>query len=97
MTVSQRTGNLSAATERKSDDEQADIAALGVVFGIVGVFLIVAAVRNNASAAKGLGGPLQELARQPYGHVILGIVAIGLIAYGLFSFTQARYRRLGTA
>jgi hypothetical protein len=76
---------------------RAGYSALGVVFGIVGVFLIIAAVRDNAGAAKGLGGSLQELARQPYGHVILGVVAIGLIAYGLFSFTQARYRRLGTA
>lgn len=71
--------------------------ALGVVFGIVGVFLIIAARRDTAGAAKGLGGALAELARQPYGHVVLGIVAIGLIAYGLFSFVQARYRRLGTA
>lgn len=72
-------------------------AALGVVFGIVGVFLIVAAVRNKASAAKGLGGALHELSQQPYGHVVLGIVALGLIAYGLFSLAQARYRRLGPA
>lgn len=76
---------------------RAGYASLGVVFGIVGVFLIIAAARNNAGAAKGLGGALQELARQPYGHVLLGIVALGLIAYGLFSLTQARYRRLGTA
>lgn len=72
-------------------------AALGVVFGIVGVFLIIAAGRNNAGAAKGLGGALRELAQQPYGHVVLGIVAIGLVAYGLFSLAQARYRRLGAA
>jgi Domain of Unknown Function (DUF1206) len=72
-------------------------AALGVVFSIVGVFLIIAALRNNAGATKGVGGALRELARQPYGHVILGIVAIGLVAYGLFSLAQARYRRLGTA
>jgi Domain of Unknown Function (DUF1206) len=72
-------------------------AALGVVFSIVGVFLIIAAVRNNAGAAKGLGGALRELAQQPYGHVVLGVVAIGLVAYGLFSLAQARYRRLGTA
>lgn len=72
-------------------------AALGVVFGIVGVFLIVAAVRQNAGAAKGLGGALRELAQQPYGHVVLAVVAVGLIAYGLFSFEQARYRRLVAA
>ncbi len=71
--------------------------ALGVVFGIVGVFFIIAALRHNAGAAKGLGGALRELARQPYGHVVLGIVALGLIAYGLFSLAQARYRQFGPA
>lgn len=76
---------------------RAGYTSLGVVFGIVGVFLIVAALRNSAGAAKGLGGALQELARQPYGHVILGVVAVGLVAYGFFSLAQARYRRLGTA
>lgn len=72
-------------------------AALGVVSGIVGVFLIIAAQRHNAGASKGLGGALRELAQQPYGHLLLGIVAIGLIAYGFFSLAQARYRRLVTA
>ena len=59
-------------------------------------FLIIAALRQHAGAAKGLGGALRELAHQPYGHVVLGIVAAGLVAYGLFSLAQARYRRLGT-
>jgi len=76
---------------------RAGYAALGVVFSIVGVFLIIAALRHNAGAAKGLGGALRALAQQPYGQVVLGIVAIGLVAYGLFSLAQARYRRLGTA
>lgn len=76
---------------------RAGYAALGVVFLIVGIFLIVAAVRHNAHAARGLSGALQELARQPYGHLILGVVAVGLVAYGLFSLAQSRYRRLGGA
>src|SRR5579872_7444952 len=58
-------------------------AALGVVFGIIGILLIVAAVQHNASKATGLDGALQELARQSYGLVLLGIVAVGLFAYGL--------------
>ena len=69
-------------------------AALGVVYGIVGIFLIVAAVRNNASQAKGLSGALQVLIHQPFGPVLLAVVALGLIAYGIFSFVEARYRRL---
>lgn len=72
-------------------------ASLGVVFGIVGLFLIIAARRDNAGAAKGLGGALRELAQQPFGHLVLGVVAIGLLAYGLYSFAEARFRRLGTA
>lgn len=70
-------------------------AALGVVFSIIGIFLIVAAFQHNAKQAVGLDGALQELARQPSGLFLLGIVALGLIAYGLYSFVEARYRRLG--
>lgn len=69
-------------------------AALGVVYGIVGIFLIVAAVHNNARQAKGLSGALQVLIHQPFGPVLLAVVALGLIAYGVFSFVEARYRRL---
>lgn len=69
-------------------------AALGVVEAIVGIFLIIAAVRHSASQAKGLSGALQVLIHQPFGPVLLAVVALGLIAYGVFSFVQARYRRM---
>jgi hypothetical protein len=69
-------------------------AALGVVFSIIGIFLIVAAFQHNAAQAKGLDGALKEVAHQPFGQVLLALVALGLIAYGLFSFVEARYRRL---
>jgi hypothetical protein len=72
-------------------------AALGVVFTIIGIFLIVAAFQHNPGAAKGLGGALQTLLQQPFGHVLLLIVALGLIAYGLYSLAEARYRRIGSA
>ena len=70
-------------------------AALGVVFTIIGIFLMVAAFQHNASQAKGLDTALQELAKQPFGQLLLGIVALGLIAYGLYSFVEARYHRIG--
>lgn len=70
-------------------------AALGVVFIIVGFFLIVAAIQHNPSKAEGLDSVLKTLAHQPFGAVLLAIVALGLIAYGVYSFVEARYRRVG--
>ncbi len=72
-------------------------AAMGVVIGIIGIFLIVAAIQHNASEAKGLDGVLPELAHQSFGQVLLGIVALGLFAYGIYSLVEARYRRVGRA
>jgi Domain of Unknown Function (DUF1206) len=74
---------------------RAGYAALGVVISIIGIFLMVAAFQHNASKAKGLDGALQELAHQPFGRVLLGIVALGLFAYGIYSLVEARYRRVG--
>lgn len=70
------------------------IAARGVVFCVIGFFLIQAARQSDASQAQGLGEALQTLAQQPYGGWILGIVALGLVAYGIYMVMQARYRRI---
>jgi hypothetical protein len=70
-------------------------AALGVVFTIIGIFMIVAAVQFNPKQAKGLDTALKELLHLPFGPLLLGIVALGLIAYGVYSFVEARYRRVG--
>ncbi len=70
-------------------------SALGVVASIIGIFLIVAALQHNPGEAKGLSGSLVTLLQQPFGPLLLGIVAVGLIAYGIYSFVEARYRRLG--
>jgi len=73
------------------------LAARGVVFGIIGIFLIVAVWRHNPGEAKGLGGALQEVAQQPYGGWLLLLIACGLIAYGVYSLAAARYRRIRTS
>lgn len=72
-------------------------AALGVVFTIVGFFLVIAAVKHNPGDAKGLDAALSELLQQPFGPWLLAIVALGLLAYGGYSFAEARYRRVGGA
>jgi hypothetical protein len=68
--------------------------ARGVVFGLVGIFLIKAAVDYNPNSAVGLDGALAKLAHASYGPFLLGVVAAGLIAFALFSLSDARYRRI---
>src|SRR5438876_8192724 len=50
-----------------------------VVFGLVGVFLIKAAIDFNPAKAVGLDGALAKLAHHSYGSVLPGIVAAGLV------------------
>ncbi|MDX6481264.1 MAG: hypothetical protein QOG85_1774 [Gaiellaceae bacterium] len=65
-----------------------------VVLGMVGVFLIKAAVDYNPSKAVGLDGALAKIVQASYGPFLLGIVAAGLIAFGVYSLSDARYRRI---
>jgi hypothetical protein len=70
------------------------LLARGVVFGLIGIFLIRAAQQYDPQEAIGVDGALRKLAAQEYGHAILFIVAAGLLAYGVFCLFQARYRRV---
>jgi Domain of Unknown Function (DUF1206) len=68
--------------------------ARAVVFALIGVFLVKAAIDYDPKKAVGLDGALAKLANQPYGSVLLGIVAAGLITFALYSLSDARYRRI---
>ena len=67
--------------------------ARGVVFGLVGVFFIVAAATYDPQKARGLDGSLRALARVAWGKGALVAVAAGLAAFGVYSFAEAAYRR----
>lgn len=90
-----KTGAMSA-TERTWAERSGrfGLTARGVVFGIIGVFLIQAALHANPEEARGLEGALDTLAAQPYGPYLLGLVALGLVAYGVYCGVLARYRRI---
>jgi len=65
-----------------------------VIFGLVGYGLIKAAIDYDSRSAIGLDGALSKVSRQPYGPVLLGVVAAGLIGFALYSIADARYRKL---
>jgi hypothetical protein len=73
---------------------QFGLIARGIVFALTGIFLFQAALRFDPSRARGLGGALEALARQPYGPWLLGLAALGLVAFGAYSLLLARYRRI---
>jgi hypothetical protein len=84
---------------RRVKDAYAAVGIVGylarmLVFCLVGVFLIQAAVDYDPRKAVGLDGALAKVANQAYGHVALGIVAAGLVAFGVYSLADARYRRI---
>jgi hypothetical protein len=64
------------------------------VFGLIGWFLVKAAIDYKPKEAVALDGALAKLAHAPYGPLLLGIVAAGLIGFGAFSLVESRYRRV---
>jgi len=89
-------------TEQMGETTKSVLTVFGVVgylartvaFGLIGIFLIRAAIDYDPQKAVGLDGALARLAHQSYGSLLLGLVAAGLIGFGLFSIAEARYRRI---
>jgi hypothetical protein len=67
--------------------------AKGVAYAIVGILILVAAITFDPNKAGGLDAALRTLARQPFGVVLLVLVAVGLAAYGGYCFLESRCRR----
>ncbi len=71
----------------------AGLAARGIVFLLIGGFLIKAAVEYDPQEAIGLDGALQEIAQQAYGSVLLFLTAIGLFIFGAYCLVEAQFHR----
>jgi hypothetical protein len=73
---------------------KAGLMARGIVFCITGYFLIQTAITTNPDNAKGLDAALSEIAQQPFGQWMLGIVALGLAAYGVFQILKGKNKNM---
>jgi hypothetical protein len=89
-------------TEEMGPTARKWITAIGVIghlarmvaFGLIGIFVVKAAIDYAPKKAVGLDGALAKLAHHSYGTVLLLVVAAGLVAFGLYSIADARYRRI---
>jgi hypothetical protein len=69
-------------------------AAKGAAYGIVGVLVVVAAVKYDPDKARGMDSALKTLAGHAYGGWLLALIALGFAAFGIFCFSQAKYRKV---
>ncbi|WP_426592361.1 DUF1206 domain-containing protein [Cellulomonas sp. McL0617] len=83
----ERPGRLVVATGRFG------YVAKGIALAIVGVLFVVAAAKARPDEAGGLDAAFRTLGDQPFGSVLLTVVAAGFVAYGVYSFGRARYTR----
>ena len=72
---------------------QVGYIAQGIGYGIVGILIVVAAVKHEPDKATGLDTALATLSDQPYGTVLLAIVAFGFACFGAYCFLDARFRK----
>ena len=63
----------------------------GAAFAIIGGLFVYAGVTHDADKSAGLDQALQKLLQQPFGVVLLVLMAAGFAAYGLFCFAWARH------
>jgi hypothetical protein len=68
--------------------------ARGIVFGAVGVWLLIAALTAHAHKAKGIDAALRSFAHTSAGPWLLVLIAVGLVMFGMFSLAESRWRRL---
>jgi hypothetical protein len=73
------------------------VAARGVVFLVVGVWVVLAAWHLRPQEAKMPAGALESVREQPHGKWLLALVAVGLGAFGCFEIVKARYRHITPA
>jgi multisubunit Na+/H+ antiporter MnhB subunit len=73
---------------------QAGYIGRGIATTIVGILVVLAAIRFDPAESAGLDAALKTLAQQPFGPYLLILVALGFICFGVFSFFDARYHRV---
>ncbi|MEQ1698495.1 MAG: DUF1206 domain-containing protein [Ilumatobacteraceae bacterium] len=66
----------------------------GIGIGLVGFFMLRAAITYRSAEATGLDGALRRLAEQSWGQVVVALVGIGFVAYGIFCLATFTHRQL---
>jgi hypothetical protein len=69
------------------------LVARGIVFSIIGTFLMQASWKYRSREAGGLLKAWETLRAQPYGNFLVAVVAVGFIAFSIFGLIEGFYRK----
>ncbi len=90
-----RTGQMSPRTRRVVEVlGMTGTIVRGLVFALVGVLVIDAAVTHKASQSGGIDKALLTLRGAPLGQFLLLLAALGLVVFGVYGLCEARWRRV---
>ena len=90
-----RTAQMSARTRRVVEVlGVTGTIARGLVFALVGVLVIDAAVTHKAAESGGIDKALLTLRDQPFGEYLMMAAALGLVVFGVYGLCEARWRRV---
>lgn len=67
--------------------------AKGVALAIIGGLFVLAAIKYDAQKAGGMDQALTAVRDQPFGPVLLAIIALGIAAFGIYCFFWARHAK----
>ena len=70
------------------------LIARGIVFVIMGGFVMYAAYTYDPGKVRGLGGVLNTIKEQPWGSWLIMAVGLGLLAFAVYSLMECVYRRV---
>lgn len=83
-------GASSGMRENANKIGKVGYAARGIVWLLVGFFLLQAGIHSDAGKAQGQGAAFDSI-EQWGGSWVLLIVALGVVAYGVFMFVKSKY------
>ncbi|SIS79140.1 protein of unknown function [Roseivivax lentus] len=81
-------------TEKLNPVLRIGIVSEGVLIGVIGGLLALAALTYDADNAGSMGDALREIGAAPYGRILLGIAGLGLLAFAVENLVEARFRVL---
>jgi len=68
--------------------------ARGLVFALVGVLVVDAAITHQASKSGGIDKALLTLRNPPFGEFLMLAAALGLVIFGVYGLCEARWRKV---